>query len=77
MPSKIVRETIIPNQTKNNLDLNHNQAHNFEFDYYFFKAFRPRLLMVYANMAYVDIHYLKLKTTSTLFQIHPINDERS
>jgi hypothetical protein len=36
MPSKIVRETIIPNQTKNNLDLNYNQAHNFEFDYWHF-----------------------------------------
>ncbi|GEM_PF-1212684 len=33
--------------------------------------------MVYANMAYVGIHNLKLNTTSTLFQIHPINDERS
>ena len=33
--------------------------------------------MVYANMAYVGIHYLKLNTKSTLFQIHPINDERS
>ncbi len=77
MPSKIVRETIIPNQTKNNLDLNYNQAHNFVFDYWLFKAIRPRLLMVYANMAYVGIHNLKLNTTSTLFQIHPINDERS
>ena len=43
----------------------------------FFKAICPRLLMVYANMAYVGIHKLKLNPTSTLFQIHPINDERS
>ena len=43
----------------------------------FFKAIRPRFLMVYANMAYVGIHNLILNTTSTLFQIHPINDERS
>ena len=32
--------------------------------------------MVYANMAYVGIHNLKLNTTFILFQIHPINDER-
>ncbi len=77
MPSKIVRETIIPNQTKNNLDLNYNQAHNFGFGYWFFKSHLTKILMVYANMAYVGIHNLKLNTTSTLFQIHPINDERS
>ena len=29
------------------------------------------------NMAYVGIHNLKLNTTFILFQIHPINDERS
>jgi|GEM_PF-1308776 len=38
MPSKIVRETIIPNQTKNNLDLNYNQAHNIGLIIGFVKA---------------------------------------
>ena len=50
---------------------------NFGFGYWFFKSHLTKILMVYANMAYVGIHNLKLNTTSTLFQIHPINDERS
>ena len=77
MPLKIVRETIIPNQTKNNLDLNYNQAHYIELSYWFFVGIRPRFLMDYTKMAYVGIHNLRLNTTSILFQIHPINDERS
>ena len=73
MPSKIVRENFPIKQ--NNLDLNYKLI-ILDLSIGFFKKSNLDY-NGFANMAYVHIHNLKLNTTSTLFQIHPINDERS